>query len=47
MYIIVEGMPGSGKTTLSKRLAEKLNAIYIKSIFSNTAYGDALRGVLC
>lgn len=46
MYIIVEGMPGSGKTTLSKRLAEKLNAIYIKSIFSNTAYGDALRGVL-
>lgn len=46
MYIIVEGMPGTGKTTITKRLAEKLNAVYVKSIFSNTAYGDNLRAVL-
>ena len=46
MYIIVEGMPGTGKTTITKKLAEKLNAIYVKSIFSNTTYGDTLRNIL-
>lgn len=46
MYIIVEGMPGTGKTTVAKSLAEKLNAVYVKSIFSNTSYGDALRNIL-
>ena len=46
MYIIIEGMPGTGKTTFSKRLAEKVNAVYVKSIFSNTAYGDHLRTIL-
>lgn len=46
MYIIIEGMPGTGKTTITKRLAEKLNAIYVKSIFSNTTYGDSLRIIL-
>lgn len=46
MYIIVEGMPGTGKTAITKRLAEKLNAVYVKSLFSNTAYGDSLRYIL-
>lgn len=46
MYIIVEGMPGTGKTTITKRLAEKLDAVYVKSIFSNTSYGDSLRNIL-
>lgn len=46
MYIIVEGMPGTGKTTITKALAERLNAIYVKSIFSNTEYGNELRCVL-
>lgn len=46
MYIIVEGMPGTGKTTVSKRLAKKLDAVYVKSIFSDTTYGDRLRNIL-
>lgn len=46
MYIIVEGMPGTGKTTITKKLAEKLNAVYVKSVFSNTTYGDSLRCIL-
>lgn len=46
MYIIVEGMPGTGKTTIAKRLADKMNAEYVKSIFSNTTYGDSLRAIL-
>lgn len=46
MYIIVEGMPGTGKTTITKKLAEKLEAVYVKSIFSNTSYGDSLRNIL-
>lgn len=46
MYIIIEGMPGTGKTTISKRLAERLDAVYVKSIFSNTLYGEGLRDIL-
>lgn len=46
MYIVFEGMPGTGKTTLAKMMAEKLQAEYIKSIFSNTPYGDDLRNLM-
>lgn len=46
MYIIVEGMPGTGKTTIAKKLAEIFGAIYVKSVFSNTPYGDCLRNIL-
>lgn len=45
MYIIFEGMPVTGKTTTAKMLAEKLNAKYLKSVVSNTAYGDLLQNI--
>ena len=46
MYIVIEGMPGTGKTTLAKALAQKTNAIYMKSIFSNTDTGKKIRAIL-
>lgn len=46
MYIVIEGMPGTGKTTLAKALANKLNATYMKSIFSNTEHGGKIRKIL-
>jgi thymidylate kinase len=45
IYIIVEGIPGSGKTTLTHALAERLNVQYLKSLTSNTERGDRLRMV--
>lgn len=45
MYIILEGMPGTGKTTLAKALQKKLNAQYIKSVISDTILGDSLKKV--
>ncbi len=46
MYIVIEGMPGTGKTTLAKALAKKTNAMYMKSIFSNTDTGSRIRAIL-
>ena len=43
MYILVEGMPGTGKSTLTKALAEQLSATYLKSLISNTNYGLSLK----
>lgn len=45
MYIILEGMPGTGKTTLAKVLQKKLNAQYIKSVISDTILGDSLKKI--
>ena len=36
-------MPGTGKTTLTRVLAEQLSATYIKSLVSNTNYGLSLK----
>lgn len=45
MYIIIEGMPGTGKTTLAKALEKKLNGKYIKSVLSNTMFGSELKKI--
>lgn len=46
MYIIIEGMPGTGKTALAKHLSKKINGLYVKSICSNTHHGDLLRDAI-
>lgn len=43
MYIIIEGMPGTGKTTIARELSNRLNANYMKSVLSDTKFGDALK----
>ena len=43
MYIIVEGMPSSGKTTLAKKISDYYGMHYFKSLLSNDAYGNAVR----
>lgn len=44
-YFIIEGMPGSGKSSVSKKISEKLNAIYMKSLVSDTTFGDVLKEI--
>ena len=43
LYILVEGMPGTGKTALTRVLSEQLSATYLKSLVSNTNYGLSLK----
>ncbi|MCC8174637.1 MAG: AAA family ATPase, partial [Odoribacter sp.] len=43
MYIIIEGMPGTGKTTIARGLSNRLNANYMKSVLSDTKFGNALK----
>ena len=43
LYILVEGMPGTGKTTLTRVLADQLSATYYKSLISNTNFGSSLK----
>lgn len=45
MYIIIEGMPSSGKTTLAKKAAEKYGSVYFKSVLSGDSFGQQLRKV--
>lgn len=40
MRILVMGLPGSGKTTLAKVLAEKLNAVYLNADEIRKQYND-------
>lgn len=46
--IVIEGIDGSGKSTCAKNLAEKLNSINIKTIYTfeptHSHYGAKLRG---
>lgn len=45
MYLIIEGMPGTGKTTIAKRLAEFLHYKYIKSVISDTEFGREIKKI--
>lgn len=40
MKILIFGLPGAGKSTLAKTLAEKLNAIWINADQVRTKYDD-------
>lgn len=43
MYIIIEGMPSSGKTSVAKTLVQNYNATYFKSLLPNDSFGDRIR----
>jgi thymidylate kinase len=44
MYIVVEGIISSGKTSLAKALSNRLECRYIKSLTSDTKFGSLVRG---
>lgn len=43
MYILLEGMPCTGKTTISKMLSQITKSIYLKSVVSSTKVGECLK----
>lgn len=45
MYILLEGMPGTGKTTIAKCLANITGAKYIKSVISDSRFGNSIKKV--
>lgn len=45
MYILLEGMPATGKTTIAKELQRRLKAKYIKSVLSDTLFGNSLKNI--
>ncbi|TCT16005.1 AAA domain-containing protein [Natranaerovirga pectinivora] len=45
MYILLEGMPGTGKTTIAKRLAQLTGSHYIKSVISESDFGNEIKKV--
>ena len=45
MYLIIEGMPSSGKTTLAKALADRYRGIYFKSLLPNDDFGNLARRI--
>ena len=45
MYVIIEGMPGTGKTSTAKALAKRLTAQYMKSAFPATELGWLMQSV--
>ena len=45
MYILLEGMPGTGKTTFAKGLAEITGAEYVKSVISDSRFGNSIKKV--
>lgn len=45
MYLIIEGMPSSGKTTLAKALAGRYRGIYFKSLLPDDGFGNLVRRI--
>jgi len=43
MYVLIEGMPGTGKTTVARKLSSSLDLPYVKSVLSDTDFGWRLR----
>lgn len=43
MYLIIEGMPSSGKPTLAKALAARYQGIYFKSLLPDDGFWDLVR----
>ena len=43
MYILIEGMPVTGKSALAHYLANVTNSQYLKSVISDTEYGKLLK----
>lgn len=45
MYLIIEGMPSSGKATLAKALAARYQGIYFKSLLPDDGFGNLVRRI--
>lgn len=45
MYLIIEGMPSSGKTTLARYLSDRYQAEYFKSLLPNDSFGSLVRKI--
>ena len=43
MYIIIEGMPSSGKSTLAKKITDYYGMCDFKSLLATDSYGDIIR----
>ena len=43
MYLLFEGMPCTGKTTISKRIGQMIGAQYMKSVVSDSIIGEYLK----
>jgi len=43
MYILLDGMPGTGKTAVAEQLVRMTGASYMKSVLSDTKFGNQLR----
>lgn len=43
MYILIDGMPGTGKTSICKQLAKKTEGVYMKSVISDTKFGNQVK----
>lgn len=43
MYMLIEGMPCTGKTTISKMIGQMIGAQYMKSVVSDSKIGEYLK----
>lgn len=45
MYILFEGMPCTGKTTVARALTESTGGRYLKSVISQTEFGEIMKNL--